>query len=263
MYITYFDETGDDGFPEYSSELFILTSLYMHYQSWQSNYKKIADFRRWLKKEYNFPIKLEFHTKKFLTDKNPYRQFNWTKDQITNILFELFKLISLLDLKVVNVCINKRNINNLDYDVLDKALTYNIQRIENDLNKKDSANKFLIITDEGRVGKMRRVTRRIQRINFIPSQIYPRTAYRKEIEGLIEDPLPKSSDESYFIQLADAISYIIFLYALKNYNNSKWANRILNKLRFSDVIKLLDIITDKLNIKASKKDPYGVVHYPT
>ena len=147
--------------------------------------------------------------------------------------------------------------------MLDKALTYNIQRIENDLNKKDSANKFLIITDEGRVGKMRRVTRRIQRINFIPSQIYPRTAYRKEIEGLIEDPLPKSSDESYFIQLADAISYIIFLYALKNYNNSKWANRILNKLRFSDVIKLLDIITDKLNIKASKKDPYGVVHYPT
>ena len=28
MYIAYFDETGDDGFPTYSSELFVLTSIY-------------------------------------------------------------------------------------------------------------------------------------------------------------------------------------------------------------------------------------------
>lgn len=28
MYIAYYDESGDDGFPAYSSPLFVLTALY-------------------------------------------------------------------------------------------------------------------------------------------------------------------------------------------------------------------------------------------
>ncbi|WP_204279881.1 hypothetical protein, partial [Serratia marcescens] len=72
-----------------------------------------------------------------------------------------------------------------DYDVLKNALTYNVQRIENDLNINPD-NRFMIITDEGRVSKMRSTTRQIQKINFIPS-MFNYDTYRKEIEKLIED----------------------------------------------------------------------------
>lgn len=34
-YIAYFDETGDDGVTEASSDYFVLTSLYMPAESWQ------------------------------------------------------------------------------------------------------------------------------------------------------------------------------------------------------------------------------------
>ena len=61
---------------------------------------------------------------------------------------------------------------------------------------------------------MRKVTRKIQRINYIPSKYSG--SYRKEIEKLIEDPMPKNSNESYFVQIADTIAYIIYLYSLKN-----------------------------------------------
>ncbi|AZR74213.1 hypothetical protein BBF96_12880 [Anoxybacter fermentans] len=108
MYISYFDETEDDGFPNYSSKLFILTSIYMESNSWKSNFKEIIEFRRELKRLFNFPVKLEFHTKQFLCDKNPYRNFNWTPEQKVKILHKLFDLISTLDLKVINVCINKK-----------------------------------------------------------------------------------------------------------------------------------------------------------
>ena len=40
-YLAYFDETGDDGITLSSSDHFILTSLYMPAEKWQSNFDKI------------------------------------------------------------------------------------------------------------------------------------------------------------------------------------------------------------------------------
>lgn len=262
MYIAYFDETGDDGYPKYSSELFVLTSLYMHEEEWKNNYNMIKDFRKQMKTNYNFPVKLEFHTKNFLTDKNPYRIFNWDHDIKRRILCDYFDLISSLNIKIINVVINKLNIKFPDYDVLDKALTYNVQRIENDLTKTHTSERFLIIIDEGREGKMRKTTRKIQRINFIPSKFTKGQYIRQEIKCLIEDPLPKQSSESYFIQLADLISYIIFLYSLKEFNKKEWANRIRSWLSIDDVICLLNKIKSRLNLEASPDNQFGIVHYP-
>lgn len=53
----------------------------------------------------------------------------------------------------------------------------------------------MIISDEGRVSKMRDTARMLQRINYIPSQ-FNYASYQKEIKTLIEDPLPKNSKES-------------------------------------------------------------------
>ncbi|MBP8016526.1 DUF3800 domain-containing protein [Candidatus Gracilibacteria bacterium] len=261
MFICYFDETGDDGFPERSSDLFVLTSVYTHYQNWKENFLKIKEFRTQLKKDYNFPVKLEFHTKNFLTDKNPYRELNLSYEQRKEIIFLFFNLVSILDINIINVVIDKNNITTKDYDVLENALKYNIQRIENDLKQKGSDNKFLIITDEGRLSKMVRVAREIQKINFIPSKYNP-AGYRCEIEKMIEDPLPKKSDESYFIQISDMISYIVFLYSQRKFvDNTKWANRVTNILSYGDEINLLDKIKNVLNLKASLND-YGIVYYP-
>jgi len=103
------------------------------------------------------------------------------------------------------------NINRALYHVLKNALTYSIQRIENDLDKSFGSERFMIISDEGRISKMRDTARMLQRINYIPSQ-FNCTSYRKEIKTLIEDPLPKNSKESYFIQLADLMAFVVSLY---------------------------------------------------
>jgi len=248
LYITYFDESGDDGFPNYSSELFVLTSIYMKDSEWKDNYLRIQEFRRQLKSDYNFPVNLEFHTKEFLTDKNPYRDFNWNPTDKFLILMSLFNLIKNLEIKIINVVIIKPNIQKHDYNVLDRALTYNIQRIENDLLTTDSNTKFLIITDEGRVGKMRITSRRIQRYNPIPSKINPGTFYKEQIKLLIEDPLPKDSKESYFLQISDAIAYIVYLYSLKTFINKEFANRVKRVISLNDVIDLLNTIKSRLNL---------------
>ena len=69
--ITYFDESGDDGLINYSSEIFILSALYMHASNWNENYDLLKRFRNHLKQKYNIPVKEEFHTADFFKDKVP------------------------------------------------------------------------------------------------------------------------------------------------------------------------------------------------
>ncbi len=262
MYLSYFDESGDDGYPLTSSNFFVLTSLYFHESVWKENYTKIVNHRKYIKEKYNFPIKFEMHSKEFVSDKNPFHGM-FTPYQRRQIIYSFCVLLSSLDLKAINVVINKKNINRDSYDVLKNALTYNVQRIENDLNYLRADAKFMIITDEGRISKMRQTTRMIQKINYIPSQ-FSNDSYRKEIKNLIEDPMPKKSSESYFIQLADMLCFIISLYAKRNLcsPNDTWNKRILNVLNYGDEIKLLDKLKPILNLKASRKNAYGIVCYP-
>jgi|SRR5690554_2036649 len=211
MYIAYYDETGDDGFPKFSSELFVLTATYIHNLNWKEVYNKIGEFRKQLKDDFNLPVKTEFHSRYFLLNKKPYKNLNISDSDRIHIINLFCELIALLEVRIINVVINKKNIQTDSYEVLGNALTYSVQRIENDLSRMSPASKYVILTDSGRVGKMRKTTRKIQRINFIPSK-YSIGSYRKEIQHLIEDPLPKDSKESFFIQLSDLVSYIVFLY---------------------------------------------------
>ena len=80
-----------------------------------------------------------------------YRNFNFS-DEDRILIIDLFcDFLSQLELKIVNVVIDKTSIQSSYYKVLDRALTYSIQRIENDLNRIDPAKKFLIITMDGKI----------------------------------------------------------------------------------------------------------------
>jgi len=261
MYIAYFDETGDDGFPKYSSELFVLTSIYSHYQSWKDNYQKNIQFRQYLKQKYGLPIKTEIHTKYLLLNKGFYKKLCLDNKKRLEMIIEIANFIGTLDIQSINVCIDKMKINNTNQKVyghvLDVAVNFNVQRIENSIKKKDPNSKFLIITDEGRVGMMKKTTRKIQKINFIPSQ-FSGTNYRQEIKLLIEDPLPKNSNESYFIQIADFISYFVYLEII---DQKKWHNRLVWFTK-NDLKEIIEKFKPILNLEASKNNLYGFVCYP-
>ena len=262
MYIAYYDESGDDGYPKYSSPLFVLSAIYLHYLNWKDVFENISEFRKKLKNIFNLPIKMEFHTKDFILNKNPYRKLQINDDDRLLILELFCELTSTLKISIINVVINKENISpNTLYNVLDNALKYSIQRIENDLNKIDPIKKFMIITDQGRIGKMRMTARKIQRINFIPSK-YNNRPYRKEIKSLIEDPLQKDSKESYFIQLADLVASIVYIYSVYKLNVGKISNRMPKNVNMKNILGLMERLKGSLNLNASGSDSYGVVYYP-
>ena len=256
--IVYCDETGDDGLNTKSSNTFILTSIYMPSSKWQNNYNQIKSFRQQLKIDYGFHVNQEMHTKHFLTDKNPYRTYNWTQAQKIDILKKYTLLIAALDITVINVIIDKTHITSSDYPILEKALTYNIQRIENDSNGDWN---FLIITDKGRIAPMRKTARTIRAYNPIQSQF---GGYiNKPIKNMIEDVLDKDSKESHFIQICDFISYFVHLYYLTRYEYKQLPNRVSKLITSEFVGKVMATFkaNDILNLKASS-EKYGLVIYP-
>ncbi len=294
MYIAYYDEAGDDGFPKYSSRLFILSCVYLSKDDWKKTYQNILNFRKSLKEKFGLPVKYELHTKQFLLNKKPYRQYNFSDETRIEILEEFISFLATQTIQIINVVIDKNNIPNADYKVLKKAFTYSIQRIENTLNYANSCQrkeiyellseyiqnredcrkiheelymtclndkKFMIITDEGRLPSMCKVAREIQKINYIPSQ-YQYSSYRNEIKLLIEDPISKESKESCFIQIADFISYIVHLFMMYKLESGKLPNRLPSIVTEDKVEQWMEQFKPILNLKASSTSHFGIVYYP-
>lgn len=259
-YIAYFDETGDDGVTTASSEAFVLTSLYMSSESWQHNFDKIRACRRELKDKYGFHISEELHTKHLLSDKDPYRKYGWTVEQKREIIVAITKCISSLDAKAINVIIDKTRFHDQNYHVLENALKYNIQRIENDSNGKWN---YIIITDKGRLPPMRSTARAIRAYNPIQSK-YSSEYTNQPIQYLIEDILEKDSEESYFIQICDFISYNVHLYYKTLGKKEALPNRVGRIIDKEFVGRVLATFKEGgiLNLKANQSNNYGLVIYP-
>ena len=103
-------------------------------ESWQRNFNLMRSLRKELRDKYGFHVTEEMHTKHFLTDKNPYRNYKWNQEVKQEIIKAFTLTIADMDLKIVNVIIDKTRFKDGNYHVLENALKYNIQRIENDSN---------------------------------------------------------------------------------------------------------------------------------
>lgn len=258
-YLVYFDETGDDGANTLSSKQFVLTSVYLSSDKWQSTFDLIREFRTELKNKYGLRIKDEIHTKHIVRDKGMYRDYGWNEEERRQLLMDVATFISKLEIKTINVIIDKEKIKTNDYSVLKNALTYNVQRIENDSNGKWN---YIIITDEGRLSPMRKTAREIRAYN--PIQSHFGGFHNVPIKGLIEDIMSKESNESYFIQICDFISFFTDLYYRIEEKNEPMPKRVKKVVDEEFVRDIMTVFKDGgiLNLKASSSNHFGLVVYP-
>ena len=109
---------------------------------------------------------------------------------------------------------------------------------------------------------MRKTARTIRRYNPIQSQ-YSSGYINKPIKNMVEDVLEKDSKESYFIQIADFVSYFVHLYYRQVILKKEFPRRVANVVDIAFVKRVLATLTiDKLNLDANKRSAYGFVIYP-
>lgn len=268
MKIVYTDEAGDPGFPRYETPCFILSFLYINAENWGTCFERLLEMRQNLKK-YGLPVRLEFHSREFFLNKKPYHKLGLNNEVREKIIDEMVNSISDLNelgLEAINVAIVKEKIMSSKYDVLDKAYIYGLTRIDNSIyfegNRSMKKGKFMLLIDDGYLHKVRKVSRKMYRYNYVP---YEDSSDSRQIklETLVDDPLPKNSKDSYFIQVADFIAYLVsqYVYICLKKEQSPKRRKFVGDEKIQDWMEKIKPI---FNMEASKKSEfdYGIVSHP-
>lgn len=251
MYLMYVDESGDTGLVGSPTEHFALSGLVVHESRWRDFVNQVATFRRTLKAVYGLPIRTELHAAHLIQSPPIVGMGRHTRLAILrNFLDEIAKMDFV---SVTNVVLSKAG-KPPDYDVFANAWQALFQRFENTLRYGNFPGSHrndygLVLTDATDGRKLQKMVRRMAVYNPIPNQPWAGPGHRNlPILRVIEDPHPKDSKDSYFIQACDTCAYFLMQTVRPNsFIRRQGAQNYINRLR------------PVLNMRASSAHPLGIV----
>lgn len=209
MYLMYVDESGDSGIINSPSKYFVLSAIVIHELNWQKILEDIIDFRRYLKQKYGLLINEEIHAAEFING-HPKLKANISKNDKMDILRKCLKFLNdRNDISIYSVACNKSDKND---NVFDFTWRVFIQQFENTLQNKnftagfEQAEKGIILSDNTDGGKLTKILRKMRHYNPIPN-LQTTGSRNLKLVSIIEDPILRSSDNSYFHQFTDVVAY--------------------------------------------------------
>lgn len=259
MYLVYADESGDPGQSPGGTSFFVVSGLIIHETKWNNSFKTITDLRRKLRSTYGVGQRIAWHATDIVNAHGDYHhsQSGLSASQRFAFYREILETLAGLDhLRVLNVFIRKDQITGTPpRDLFEWAWELFIQRLHNSLGPNGALpgknEHGLLITDRTHDDQLRRLHRRMRAHNPVPSQFPDKPARQILAKRVLEDPVPRASQDSYFVQAADLIAFAL---ARRDYPRANLA-----PYGFSGFFNLLDPILLK---EASRKDPQGVVFWP-
>lgn len=250
----YVDESGDPGLTNSPVNYFLLSGLVIHELRWKDFLDNLIDFRRYIRKIKSLKLREEIHSSHFIT--RPGKELSRLKrnDRIDILKKTLQWCSGQSDCSIINVVVDKSK--NPTADIFEIAWSTLIQRFENTIlnrNFPGPANpdeRGIIISDNTDGLKLKRILRKMRRINYVPntSAYYTSGSRNLALNYIIEDPFFKDSGDSLIHQVVDVIAYSVRqLYEPNKYMKKKSGHKYFY---------LLDPILCKV---ASSKHKYGIV----
>ena len=247
----YVDESGDTGLVRSPTTHFALSGLVIHESKWRDFVVQIASMRRTLRATYNLPVRMEIHASQYIK-KEPIRGMppNVRLAILRNFIDELAKMDFI---SITNIIVNKTN-KPSTYDVFDNAWQALFQRFDNTMKNGNFPGQFrndfgIVFTDNTDGKKLTRLVRKMSVINLVPNMMRLGPGSRNlPMLRVIEDPHPKDSATSYFIQAVDTCAYFLL---------QKFKPNTL--IRKSGAKNYLDRLGPTLNRRASYTGPLGIV----
>lgn len=252
VYLAYTDESGDSGYVNSPTKFFVINCVLIHETAWQGILNSIIDVRRELKDRYGIPVRNELKAAHFVYKRGPFQELDIRRSERIGIYSSLLDFEANLDMKTFSIAVAKDRIKAQE-TVDPRAFAWQVlmQRLDTFCRKQasDCMDRVILLPDEGHGTLVRRLMRKARRFQNIKGSYGGVLDIKARF--LIEDPLEKKSDESYFIQLADWNAYAAHHY--KDIGpNKKAPNNLWDRL--NDVL-LLDV-------NAVAGGPPGIVLWP-
>ncbi len=255
MYLMYVDESGDTGLVNSPTRFFVLSGVVIHEMRWNEYLDQLVDFRKRINTRFGFKLREEIHSGTILTKpKELARIPKYERLAILRMFAD--EIASMSDISIVNILIDKKG-KPSNYDVFNTAWGALLQRFDNTLRyhnfpgPRNPDDKGMIFPDNTDNKTLNRLIRKMHRYNPVPNQGRYGQGYRNlRIQSVIEDANFRDSRDSYFVQAADLVAFLLY----QKYQPSKYIRKKSAQNYFSRLEKVLCKV-------ASSKDPLGIVHF--
>ena len=205
----------------------------------------IREWRKRLKASDGIYVYKEFHATDFVAGRGRIAPKAIGKYRRSEIFGEALDVVASLPQAQLFNCV-------ANFDEEDFAYERILNRLNRTLQPDVWDSYAMLLWDEGKDAEHRKLTRRMRVMNPIPSRYgeWPEGTVTKNIpmDRIIEDPLFKKSEQSYFIQLVDFCAFALLRAENPLASRSKYgldkAFRRLHPICFR---------------AANKRDPHGIV----
>jgi hypothetical protein len=214
MYFAYIDESGNVGDPKGGgSRTYTLAAILLEATRWPNTFDRVLGFRRFLRTRFGVPVRSEIKATYLIHNRGPFRGLGLGDAARADIYRQAMRLQPKIGLLTYAVVIDKELLADRG-DVRnprDIAWEYLIQRLErfNAPEGSHPGHPVMIIHDEGEGPAVRMLARKARRAGTAGSAFGTGHLIRPATL-LIDDPVPKDSRQSYFLQLADLNAYAAF-----------------------------------------------------
>lgn len=237
MHLIYIDDSRDE-------KLCVFSALAIPIERWRANFQKIREFRRELKRSDGIYVYKELHAWKLVSGRGNISEKIVTKYRRCQIFREAVGLVAQLEgARLFNAVFPRKQ--------QDRAFEYMVNRINRALEAWESHG--ILFCDEGNDNTITKLIRKMGVYNPIPSQFGAwqdtgQSTRNIPIDRIVEDPVFKKSERSYFIQLVDMVAYALL----------RRERQIPSKNKY-DIHKVFDAVSGILVTAANKRDTEGII----
>jgi hypothetical protein len=207
MHFAYIDESGDPG-PK-GSLTYVLAVVLVDSRAWAATFDELIDFRRYVNAKFGVPVRAEIKANHLLQNHGAFRPLRLSERARHDLYRAHMRLQPKLGLSTFAIVMKKASLaeKRADVDPRDVGWEYMLQRLERFTTK--GGEEVLIMHDEGDAQRVRKLARKARRAGSAGSA-FGTGILRRPATRVIDDPVPRVSSESYFLQLADLNAYAAF-----------------------------------------------------
>jgi hypothetical protein len=214
MHIMYVDESGDPGFKGHARH-FILSALVVPATDWRESFDRHHQMRRYLNATYGYPVRAELHAAALVDTRyggTYVRRLGGRRTRM-RLYQDVMRNIPQIfpTAKTLSVYIDKDAAQTTSYqrdNYLELAWRYLITRFHNFLTWNCQGQPGLVFSDDMAPATVQALLRKMRVYNPVPSRYGP--YYNVPVRTIIEDPVFRNSEHSYFVQMADMIAHSLY-----------------------------------------------------
>lgn len=208
MLIAYIDESGNTGDPTKGGSLtFVLGCVLVDSANWPAAFDGLLNFRRRIRGKFGVRMRSEIKANYLLRNSGDLRAYGLGQGARQLIYRAHMRVLASLGIRAFAVVIDKRTGYTAPTACFDLAWETLLQRLEKTSGAEST--EFLVVHDEGENDAVRRWVRRARRY-LTAGSAFGTGTLMSAAKLLVDDPVPRQSTQSYFIQVADLVAYAAF-----------------------------------------------------